>query len=58
MLRKTGHFTCYEQRYAQLSSEIVRAAKAYAEEVRMGVYPEPVDGHGHATQPAAMVPLN
>jgi len=48
----------FVKRYAQLSGEIVRAAKAYAEEVRMGVYPEPADGHSHATQSAAMVPLN
>ena len=48
----------FVKRYAQLSGEILRAAKAYAEEVRMGVYPEPADGHSHATQSAAMVPLN
>jgi 3-methyl-2-oxobutanoate hydroxymethyltransferase len=48
----------FVKRYARLGSEIVRAAKAYAEEVRMGLYPEPAHGHGQATQSAAVVPLN
>jgi 3-methyl-2-oxobutanoate hydroxymethyltransferase len=48
----------FVKRYAQLASEIVRAAKAYAEEVRMGVYPEAADGHTQVLQPAARVPLN
>jgi len=48
----------FVKRYAQLGSEIVRAAKTYAEEVRMGVYPEPADRHSRTTQSAVVVPLN
>jgi 3-methyl-2-oxobutanoate hydroxymethyltransferase len=35
----------FVKQYARLGSEIVSAAKAYAEEVRMGVYPEAAGGH-------------
>ena len=38
---------------ARLGSEIVRAAKAYADEVRVGVYPQAATGQGQA--PAAVV---
>jgi 3-methyl-2-oxobutanoate hydroxymethyltransferase len=53
-----GHVPPFVKQFARLGSEIVRAAKAYAEEVRMGVYPEAADGHSQATQSAAVVPLN
>jgi 3-methyl-2-oxobutanoate hydroxymethyltransferase len=48
----------FVKRYARLGSEINRAVKTYAEEVRMGVYPEPAGGHNQPTHPAAVVPLN
>lgn len=35
-----GRVPPFVKQYAQLGSEIMRAAKTYAEEVRMGVYPE------------------
>lgn len=47
----------FVKRYARLGTEIMRAAKMYAEEVRMGVYP-PAEGHSQPTQPASVVPLN
>jgi 3-methyl-2-oxobutanoate hydroxymethyltransferase len=48
----------FVKRYARLSSEIVQAAKTYAEEVRMGVYPQPADGHSQAPRPTVVAPLN
>lgn len=35
----------FVKRYARLGSEIVRATKAFADEVRSGVYPEIRDSH-------------
>jgi 3-methyl-2-oxobutanoate hydroxymethyltransferase len=35
-----GRVPSFVKQYARLGTEIVRAAKAYAEEVRMGIYPE------------------
>lgn len=48
----------FVKRYARLGSEIARAVKTYAEEVRMGVYPEPAGAHNQPTHPGAVVPLN
>jgi 3-methyl-2-oxobutanoate hydroxymethyltransferase len=47
----------FVKRYARLGTEIVRAAKTYAEEVRMGVYP-PAEAQSHPTQPTSALPLN
>jgi 3-methyl-2-oxobutanoate hydroxymethyltransferase len=48
----------FVKRYAQLGSDIVRAAKTYAEEVRTGLYPEAADGHTQPPQAATVVPIN
>jgi 3-methyl-2-oxobutanoate hydroxymethyltransferase len=47
-----GRVPPFVKQYARLGSEIVRAATAYAEEVRMGLYPEA--SGGHAQSPAVV----
>jgi ketopantoate hydroxymethyltransferase len=42
------------KQYARLGSEIVRAAKAYAEEVRMGIYPAAAGGPAQAPTVVAL----
>jgi 3-methyl-2-oxobutanoate hydroxymethyltransferase len=47
-----GRVPPFVKQYARLGSEIVRAAKAYTEEVRMGIYPEA--GGEHAQSPVVV----
>ena len=49
-----GHVPPFVKQYARLGSEIVRAAKAYAEEVRMGIYPAAAGGPAQAPTVVAL----
>jgi 3-methyl-2-oxobutanoate hydroxymethyltransferase len=53
-----GNVPPFVKQYAQLASEIVRAAKAYAGEVRSGVYPKATEGHIQAQPAPTAVALN